>query len=86
MFTATLWRYPGPAGWIFVTIPPDHVLPATAPFRRTPVLARVDGRTWRTSTFGGAEGVVLPIPARMRRDKGEGDTVEVEISFDVERA
>ncbi len=81
-FEAELWRYPGPGGWTFVTLPPDVDFPVTGAFGRTPVTATVDGRTWETSLWRDRErGILLAVPARIRGTKTQGDTVTVTVVF-----
>jgi len=78
VFTAKLFRYPGPGGWTFARIPERHALPATHPWGRTPVFAAVDGKRWSTSVWRDQQhGTLLPVPARIRGGKGDGDTVRV---------
>lgn len=80
-FSATLWRYPGKGGWTFAPVPEEHAPPVTAGWGRTPVLATVDGLTWATSVWRDeAHGTQLPVPARVRRGKQAGDTVEVSLA------
>ena len=70
-FTAPLWRHPG--GWHFVRVPEALAPRPTEPWGRTPVLATVDGRSWETSVWRDkAHGTLLPVPARIRRAKGDG--------------
>ena len=77
-FRATLFRYPGPGGWTFARVPARHAPPATHPWGRTPVTATVDGASWDTSVWRDrTHGALLPVPARIRGDKGHGDTVLV---------
>jgi len=77
-FRATLFRYPGPGGWTFARVPARHAPPATHPWGRTPVTASVAGSTWDTSVWRDrTHGALLPVPARIRGDKGDGDTVLV---------
>jgi hypothetical protein len=77
-FRAKLWRYPAPGGWTFARIPARHAPPVTEGWGRTPVRATVDGKTWETSVWRDRkQGTLLPVPARIRGDKGDGDTVEV---------
>jgi hypothetical protein len=79
-FRAKLWKYPGPGGWTFALIPKKHAPPATHAWGRTPVLARVDGHAWPTSVWRDRKrGSMLPVPRRVLGDKGDGDTVEVEL-------
>ncbi len=52
-FSARLWRYPGKGGWTFVTVPEEFAPPATAAWGRTPVVATVEGATWKTSVWYG---------------------------------
>ena len=79
-FTATLFKWPGKGGWTFVSVPDTHAPEAAGPWGRTPVLATVDGLTWRTSAWRDREhGWLLPVPAKVRRGKHAGDTVEVDL-------
>lgn len=80
-FRAPLWRYPGPGGWTFVNVPPAEAPAPAAPWGRAPVAATVDGVTWPTSVWHDRErGPLLAVPARVRRDKGPGDVVEVTLA------
>jgi hypothetical protein len=73
-------KVPGPGGWTFAFVPDRHAPPATHPWGRTPVVARVDGHAWNTSVWRDrAHGTLLPVPKRFLGDKGHGDTVEVEL-------
>jgi hypothetical protein len=77
-FRATLFRYPGPGGWMFARIPERHVPPATHPWGRTPVHAAVDGQEWDTSVWRDKKhGTLLPVPKRLLGAKGDGGTVSV---------
>lgn len=54
---------------------------------RTPVTATVDGRTWRTSVWGGKDGrSLLPVPKQKGPGKEHGDVVTVRLVVDDERA
>lgn len=80
-FTATLIRYPGKGGWTFAPVPEHHAPPVTRGWGRTPVMATVDGRTWRTSVWRDKTGqTLLPVPKSMRGGKEQGDTVRVSIT------
>jgi hypothetical protein len=79
-FKAKLFRYPGAGGWTFARIPARHAPPVTHGWGRTPVLARVDGVTWETSVWSDKKhGPLLAVPKRVRGDKGDGDTVDIEL-------
>jgi hypothetical protein len=79
-FKATLFRYPGPGGWTFAPVPLRHAPPVTEGWGRTPVRATVDGRSWDTSVWRDKKhGTLLPVPKRIRGEKGHGDVVTVEI-------
>jgi hypothetical protein len=41
-----LFRYPGPGGWHFVTVPRKHAPAPTESWGRTPARATVDGAKW----------------------------------------
>ena len=48
------------------------------------MIATVDGRQWKTSVWREKSGrVLLPVPAKVRGTKGDGDTVEVRLEFDL---
>ncbi|MGY1786354.1 DUF1905 domain-containing protein [Geodermatophilus sp. SYSU D00698] len=82
-FDATLVRWPGAGGWVFAPVPPEHAPETAGPFGRVPVTATVDGRTWSTSVWRDrAAGWLLPVPARIRRDKDDGDVVAVDVEVD----
>ncbi len=86
-FEATLVRYPGPAAWVVAPVPEEHAPPAAGAFGRTPVVATVDGVTWSTSVWRDRAGSwMLPVPARVRRGKDDGDVVVVELVVDGGRA
>ena len=84
-FKAVLFRYPGPGGWTFAPVPRKFAPPVTHGWGRTPVIATVDGRTWKTSVWRDkAHGTLLPVPKRLRPRKEEGDAVLVELRPDDE--
>ena len=81
-FKAKLFRYPGPGGWHFAPVPEKHAPLATHAWGRTPVLATVDGQEWKTSVWREKNGrTLLAVPKRVRGGKGDGDTVEVKLTF-----
>jgi len=48
---------------------------------RTPVRATVDGQSWNTSVWRAKDGrSLLAIPKKVRGNKGDGDTVVVELA------
>ena len=80
-FEAVLFRWTGPNAWTFARVPDDEAPPVTAGWGRTPVRATVDGRAWDTSVWRDREhGTLLPVPARLRPGKGEGDRVTITLS------
>lgn len=81
-FRGKLFRYPGAGGWHFVTVPEKHAPLATHAWGRTPVTAIVDGQEWKTSVWRGKEGrTLLAIPKWVRRQKQDGDTISVKLTF-----
>jgi hypothetical protein len=80
-FRAKLFRYPGPGGWHFVTVPPKHAPPPTEAWGRTPVHASVDGISWNTSVWWDTktQSTLLAVPKNIRKSKGDGDSVTVEL-------
>jgi hypothetical protein len=85
-FEARLVRWSGPAAWVFAPVPEDEAPEAAGAFGRVPVRATVDGRTWATSVWRDREaGWLLPVPARIRQGKDDGDVVAVSIEVDMGR-
>lgn len=81
-FTAILFRYPGKGGWHFAPVPERLAPPVTHGWGRTPVRATVNGVTWDTSVWRGKDGrTLLPVPARVRGDAGDGDRLRVRLEF-----
>lgn len=80
-FEATLFKYPGPGGWTFAPVPPEHAPPVTRAWGRTPVVATVNGVRWETSVWADREhGTLLPMPKHVRKGLEAGDVVTVELS------
>jgi hypothetical protein len=80
----SLFRHRGKAAWWFAPIPKNQAPPITRPWGRTPVRAIVDGIEWETSIWRDSKNdrSLLAVPARVRRRKGEGETVTVEFTFE----
>jgi hypothetical protein len=89
-FEAAIWRYPGPAGWYFVTVPADvsaqirSVLKAgEQDWGRLPANARIGGTEWKTAIWFDtkADAYLLPVKAEVRRKEGldDGDAASVTI-------
>jgi hypothetical protein len=71
---------------VFAPVPDEHAPEAAGPFGRVPVVATVDGLTWATSVWRDKKaGWLLPVPAKVRRGKDDGDVVVVEIGVDPSR-
>lgn len=83
---STLWRYPGPGGWHFITLPPKlaktiKILPGN--IRRGwgsfPVQATIGKTSWKTSIFPDrkSDSYILPVKADVRKKERieDGDTV-----------
>ena len=79
-FQAKLFRI-APGSWVFVRVPAKHAPPPTHAWGRTPVIARVDDKSWDTSVWWDTErqATLLAIPKRIRGAKEEGDVVDVEL-------
>jgi hypothetical protein len=90
-FTALLWLHDGPAGWHFLTLPPEVAddvrevgAAARAGFGSVRVTATVGGTSWRTSVFPDARSgsFLLPVKKPVRAAEGlrAGDRVRVELA------
>jgi Domain of unknown function (DUF1905) len=81
-FLATLWQHPGTGGWFFAPVPDKYAPPVTRAWGRTPVVATVDGHTWKTSVWRGKDGrTLLAVPKKVRGAKADGDRVRVRLEF-----
>lgn len=81
-FSSTLFRVPGPGGWVFAPVPEEFAPSVTEAWGRSPVVATVDGQTWKTSVWRERSGrTLLAVPKRIRRGKDDGDVVEVQLRF-----
>jgi hypothetical protein len=82
-----IWKYPGPAGWYFLSASHDDSkkLKAEKRINRTgygyvPVMATLGATSWRTTLFPSKDGpYLLAIKAGIRAKErvSEGDHVEV---------
>jgi hypothetical protein len=82
-FRSKLFKYDGPGGWHFATVPQRYAPPVTHGWGRTPVRATVDGQEWNTSVWRDKKGTrcLLAVPKKYRGEKGDGDTVRVRLEF-----
>jgi uncharacterized protein DUF1905 len=90
--TTAVWRYPGKAGWHFVTVSEkvtDEVRARTAghagPFGTVPAQITIGSTSWATSLFADTkrDAYLIPIKAPVRRAEGiaEGDTVTIQVTL-----
>jgi hypothetical protein len=86
-FKATVWLYPGMAGWHFVTLPKDtrddinfYFAHAKRGWGSLPVNVTIGKTTWKTSIFPDkkADSYLLPLKAEVRKKEiiKEGDSVK----------
>ncbi|MFK7805220.1 MAG: DUF1905 domain-containing protein [Anaerolineae bacterium] len=82
-FEGTLSQDEGKGAWTFVTVPAEYAPSKTYGWGRTPVTAAVDGRTWQTSLWKDTKSgtTLLAVPKKIRKGKGNGDSVEVSIQL-----
>jgi hypothetical protein len=81
-FSSTLFRTEGKGGWTFAPVPEHLAPPVTDGWGRTPVVATVDGREWKTSVWRERTGrTLLPVPKAVRAGKEHGDVVQVILRF-----
>jgi hypothetical protein len=82
-FRSKLFKYDGPGGWHFATVPQKYAPPVTHGWGRTPVRATVGGHEWETSVWRDKKGTrcLLAVPKKYRGTKGDGDSVRVRLEF-----
>ena len=84
-FESRLLRWDGPGAWYRrsrTARHPRRPVPSVA----SRVTATVDGRTWSTSVWHDrARGWLLPVPARVRGEKDDGDLVVQPVEVDASR-
>ena len=94
-FKALLWKYDGPAGWCFVTIPKTTAkriraqhLSSEEGWGRLKTTARVGDTQWKTSIWFDtkASSYLLPIKTEIRKKEklAIGSFVSVELEFEVD--
>jgi hypothetical protein len=86
-FTGTLFTTEGTGAWTFVALPKSISPPVTGSWGMTPVIAKVDGKTWKTTIWKDSKRKkrFLPVPKKIRGQKGDGEKVAVELRMDRER-
>ena len=86
-FSAKLFTTEGKGAWTFAPLPKTVSPPVTGSWGMTPVLASVDGKSWKTTIWKDAKRkrTLLPVPKKIRGLKSDGDAVDVEIRLDRER-
>lgn len=89
-FRAETWRYAGPAGWHFVSLPKpmakeirDLLRKQEAGWGRLPATARIGQTEWKTAIWFDTklDTYLLPLKAEVRRKEqlAEGQSVSVTI-------
>ncbi len=77
-----LITFSGVGGWTFAPVPVQFAPPFKLAWGRTPVIATVDGKEWKTSVWTDKTGqVLLPVPKKIRGAKGQGDLVVISIKY-----
>jgi hypothetical protein len=72
-----------PGAWTFVDVPKELAPSHTHAWGRCPVIATVDGKTWKTSVWKGKDGkTYLPVPKKIRGNKTNGDSVKIVIEYE----
>jgi len=82
-FSAILYRL---ASWVVAPLPKEFEIEAVHPFGRTPVIATLGQKTWKTSLWTDKNGAtMLPLPKKIRGNLKEGDEVTLSFVYDDER-
>lgn len=94
-FRAKIWKYKGPAGWYFVTLPKTlaarirkkHGV-AEEGWGRLKTLARIGPAKWDTAIWfdSKAGSYLLPIKASVRKAKGLKEKAQVQIALKIRKA
>lgn len=82
-FSSALFTYPGKGGWTFATVPEELGPSTVGAWGRVPVIATVNGATWKTSVWRERSGrTLLPVPKKIRAGRGDGDEVDVVLRYE----
>lgn len=90
---ATVWRYPGAAGWHFVTLPKKQskdIKSAFGPSARgwgaLPVTVTLGATSWKTSIFPDKKigSYLLPIKAEVRKKEGVSTNATIRFTIKME--
>lgn len=88
-FRGEIWRWEGPAPWLFVTVPEEESLDLQETstslsygWGMIPVTVRIGATEWTTSLFPKADRYLVPVKAAVRRAERleEGDTVSIRLT------
>ena len=72
--------------WTIAPLPKHFKIEAVHPFGRTPVIATLKEKCWRTSLWTEKNGeTMIAVPKKIRGALGEGDEVEISFKYDYER-
>jgi hypothetical protein len=88
-FRATIWRYPGPGGWCFVTLPADlshRMRDAQVPnegWGRLKVTARIGQTEWQTSAWFDAKSGLYQLPIKASVRQAEHTDVDSDVTVSI---
>lgn len=91
-FTSKLWKYDGPAGWYFVSMPAETakevreiVKSNEQGWGRLSCIAKIENTSWKTAIWFDTKQAtyLLPVKSMIRVELHlcEGDVVRVSVSF-----
>ena len=81
-FKSKLFRNQCVGGWTFAPVPEKYGPVFKLAWGRTPVVANVNGKEWKTSVWTESTGrVLLPVPKKIRGFKDDGDEVKVTLKY-----
>ena len=72
--------------WTIAALPKHFVIEAVHPFGRTPVIAKLNGKEWKTSLWTEKSGeTMIAVPKKVRGKLEVGDEVDISFVYDYER-
>lgn len=72
--------------WYIAPLPNNIDIEAVHCFGRTPVIAKVNNKTWNTSIWTQKDGItMIAIPKKVRDKLIEGEEIEIHFEFDYDR-
>ncbi len=93
-FNAKIWKYDGPAGWYFVTLPKELAIKirkhhgfAEEGWGRLTAVAKIGNTNWKSAIWfdSKAKSYLLPIKAIIRKAEKLKTGIKIKVQLEIEK-